>query len=273
MGWLTKLGKVTSNVVRGTVSAGRTVVGTQLDFGRSILRSPLAPTVAGAAFGIPVPPGGMSNGGAYASGIPDLGQAVPLYGQGGGFAGFAKGGAGGGFWGTMKDLGVNVLGNVITNPSQSSGYGTGYTPNYQQSSETDIGDGTAAGAIIKQAGRKGLFPALPDDINSLVALRNAGFTLRAADLLHVPRSPVKGFVVVHPWNDARYIGMRRDLAVRMGLFRPGKKPIISVKQSNALRNANGAIKALKNANKMAKKVANFNPGGRKALPPPSKKGR
>ncbi len=268
MGWLTNLTRTVSrtgsNMVRGTVGLARDAGGGYLNTSRMLLRNPALPGMVAAGFG-------ASGSGSSIPGL-DLGQAMPLYGQGGGFAGFAKAGAGGGLIGFGRDVlagaGGKVLGDVVGGWSDNTGGGYGTGGNVPATT-----GGTNADAIIQGAGKRGIFPALPDDINSLIALRNAGFTLRAADLLHVPRSPDRRFVVVRPWNDDRYIGMRRELAIKMGLFHPGKKPIISVSQSNALRKANSAIKALKRANSMAKKVANFNPGGRKALPAPTKKGR
>lgn len=134
--------------------------------------------------------------------------------------------------------------------------------------------GSAAATIIENRKGKG-YPALPRDMGSLTALRNAGLLLRNTDLIHTFRSPVKGFVAVRPWKDSptAIVGMERSLAIRMGLFTPGKKPLLSVRQTSALRTANTAIRALKRANKMAVKIANFTPGGRRALPAPPKKGK
>jgi len=239
-------GNLASDIGSGVSSASRGIGGSVFGLARNVVaQAPAAISAYRGGGGFPIPP----LGGGSPTGFEQVGS-------------MARGGGIGGLAGVAFDM----FGGVLTNVPTQGGYGGG-----QMQTVAATPQGTAAIGAISQLS-KGM-PMLPDDINSLIALRNAGFILRNADLINTPRSPNKNFVVVRPWNDLRTIGMRRDLAIKYGLFKPARKPLISVRQTSALRDANGAIKALKRANKVAKRIANFNPGGsRKALPPP-KKGR
>jgi len=65
-----------------------------------------------------------------------------------------------------------------------------------------------------------------------------------------------GFVKVKDPKGREY-AMARFLAIKMNLYHPARKPLISVKESNAIRHAGHAIKKLQSAEKMAKKIANW----------------
>ncbi len=255
--WRT-LSRMSSNVASdfgsGLSSVGRGVGGSVFGLARAAVAQAPAAIAAyrgSPTAGFPIPP--LGGGGL----VPIGGQAGYTPVGIGGFAGNVLGGA---------------AGTVLTD--WVGGFGGSAPAASRTVAAAPVAQGSAAATIISN--RKGkAYPRLPNDINSLVALRNAGLILRNADLIPAFRSPIKGYVAVRPWPEApsAVIGMERGLAIRMGLFNPASKPLISIAQTSALRKANGAINALKRANKMAVKIANFNPGRRKApaaLPPPRK---
>jgi hypothetical protein len=69
------------------------------------------------------------------------------------------------------------------------------------------------------------------------------------------RAP-KGYVIRYDEKGDPY-GIPRQLAKQYLGWKPAKKPLLSIRDTNAIRQAGRAIKKLQNAEKMAKKIANW----------------
>lgn len=93
----------------------------------------------------------------------------------------------------------------------------------------------------------GFGPDVPDYLKQ--------FSLDDSYLTVMYRAP-KGYVVLKD-ADGRPIPVNKIIAKQMGLWKPGKKPLLSIRDTNALRRASTAINKLKNATKKAKAIANF----------------
>jgi len=100
------------------------------------------------------------------------------------------------------------------------------------------------------AGDRGIFqndPNVPDWMKpAAIAKTNLKTFYRA------PR----GYVVMYDAVGDPY-GIPRDLARKYLGWKPAKKPLLSIRDTNAIRQAGRAIKKLQNAEKMAKKIANW----------------
>lgn len=130
-------------------------------------------------------------------------------------------------------------------------------------------------ALIPQGGASGKFgmpqlPAAPgmgersifrDDPNVVEALKP--FAIAQRNLKQFFRAP-RGFVVMRDSAGDAY-GIPKHLAKQWLGWKPAKKPLLSVRDTSALRRAGTAIKKLQNAEKMAKKIANWH-APRKAAP-------
>lgn len=128
-------------------------------------------------------------------------------------------------------------------------------------------------AISGSSGSTAGLPALPGGAGALMAspiapgsrslFRNdpnlpamlQGYAIPKAALKTYYRAP-KGFVVLKDQAGDPY-GMPKAIARQMHLWRPAKKPLLSVRDTSALRHAGRAIKKLQNAEKMARHIANW----------------
>lgn len=140
---------------------------------------------------------------------------------------------------------------------------------------TGGGGGGAGGA-----GSAGSLPALPgmgmmpttssiapgsrsifrNDPNVIEALKQ--FAIPKAALKAYYRAP-KGFIVKYDQVGDPY-GLPKNVAKAYHMWKPAKKPLLSVRDTNAIRHAGRAIKKLQHAEKMAKHIANWHSGPRKA---------
>lgn len=93
--------------------------------------------------------------------------------------------------------------------------------------------------------------------------RNDPNVIKALEAFAIPKSALKvcyrapkGFVVLHDQVGDAY-GLPKVVAQKMGLWKAAKKPLLSVRDTNAIRRAGTAIKKLQHAEKMAKHIANW----------------
>jgi hypothetical protein len=78
------------------------------------------------------------------------------------------------------------------------------------------------------------------------------------------RAP-KGYVIRRDEKGDPY-GIPKSLAKQYLGWKPAKKPLLSIRDTNAIRQAGRAIKKLQGAEKMAKKIANWkSPSPRKNI--------
>lgn len=155
----------------------------------------------------------------------------------------------------------------------------------------------AVGQALIPQGAKGGLPALPgmpgaggfpgmagpgersifrDDPNVVEALKPWAISVRGLRTYY--RAP-KGYVVMHDQIGDAY-GIPKALAKTYLGWKPAKKPLLSIRDTSALKRAGVAIKKLQNAEKMAKKIANWKTPTRRMdrptviqLPGPTKVGR
>lgn len=90
-------------------------------------------------------------------------------------------------------------------------------------------------------------PNLPDMLKP--------YAISMANLKHYYRAP-KGFVIRHDAKGDAY-GIPKKLARAYLGWKPAKKPLLSIRDTNAIRHAGTAIKKLQKAEKMAKHIANW----------------
>lgn len=83
------------------------------------------------------------------------------------------------------------------------------------------------------------------------------FALDDSALRTYYRAP-KGYVVVRDENGRPY-PLRKDVARRIGWWRPSAQPPMSVTEWQSLKRSNKVVRTLKKMNSMAKRVANFDP--------------
>lgn len=115
-----------------------------------------------------------------------------------------------------------------------------------------------------------------DDPNVVEALKP--FAIATRNLKQYYRAP-KGFVVMKDAAGDAY-GIPREIAKKYLGWKPAKKPLLSIRDTNAIKRAGTAIKKLQNAEKMAKRIANWKSPARRhdrptviQLPGPTKVGR
>jgi len=108
-----------------------------------------------------------------------------------------------------------------------------------------------AGALMNPLmGQRSIFR---NDPNVVEALKPYAISMH--NLKQYYRAP-KGFVVMRDQVGDAY-GIPKNLAKTYLGWKPAKKPLLSVRDTNAIRHAGVAIKKLQNAEKMAKKIANW----------------
>jgi len=108
----------------------------------------------------------------------------------------------------------------------------------------------AAGAVSPYAGQRGIFsndPNVPDWMKPAA--------ISKGNLRVFYRAP-KGYVIRRDAAGDPY-GVPKQMAKQYLGWKPAKKPLLSVRDTNAIRQAGRAIKKLQNAEKMAKKIANW----------------
>jgi len=126
--------------------------------------------------------------------------------------------------------------------------------------------GSMGGGFPGQAG-PGDRSIFRNDPNVIAALKPYAIPMRG--LRGYYRAP-RGYVVVKD-EVGDPMGIPKFLAKQFKLWKPAKKPLLSIRDTSAIRRAGSAIKKLQNAEKMAKKIANWKSPRRAALPP--KKGK
>lgn len=120
-------------------------------------------------------------------------------------------------------------------------------------------NGPGGGVYNAAAGNRGILrndANVPDWLKPMV--------ISKGDLRMYARAP-KGYVIMHDEKGDPY-GMPRDLAIKMKMWRPAKKPLLSIRDTNAIRHAGTVINKLKKFNKNVQKIANFHAGPRRIAP-------
>lgn len=102
-----------------------------------------------------------------------------------------------------------------------------------------------------------------DDPNVVEALKP--FAISTRNLKQFFRAP-KGFVIMRDAVGDAY-GIPKKIAQQYLGWKPAKKPLLSIRDTSALRRAGTAIKKLQNAEKMARKIANWHAPRRSAPRP------
>jgi hypothetical protein len=109
-----------------------------------------------------------------------------------------------------------------------------------------------SGGFAGQAG-PGDRSILRNDPNVVEALKAHAIPMRG--LRSYYRAP-KGYVVVRD-NVGDPMGIPKFMAKQYFGWKPAKKPLLSIRDTSALKRAGTAIKKLQNAEKMARKIANW----------------
>jgi len=114
--------------------------------------------------------------------------------------------------------------------------------------------GGAGNALIPSSPLAGNRTIFGNDPNTIAALKPVAIS--KGNLRMYYRAPVKGYVVV---KDEVGDPMAIPKAYAKAYFgwKPAKKPLLSVRDTNAIRQAGRAIKKLQHAEKMAKSIANW----------------
>lgn len=128
---------------------------------------------------------------------------------------------------------------------------------------TTSGGGIMEAATVQQAvtGKRGTGSMPPLTMEMIQQLQAAGLMIGFKDLRVTHRSPIKGFVVVHPRDpqsgQVATFALRKDIARKWGLWSAQTKPPITGGDINAIRKANSVVKKLRKLNSEVKSVANF----------------
>jgi len=135
----------------------------------------------------------------------------------------------------------------------------------------------SAGSLLIPQGGRGLpaMPGLPaapgmgersifrDDPNVVEALKP--FAIAQRNLKQYFRAP-RGFVIMKDEVGDPY-GIPKHLAKQYLGWKPAKKPLLSIRDTSALKRAGTAIKKLQNAEKMARRIANWKTPQRRSQAP------
>lgn len=113
--------------------------------------------------------------------------------------------------------------------------------------------GGFAGGLSPYAGKTGIFQNDPN-VKGRPDIEAAAIS--KANLRVCYRSPQRGYVVVKDSNGDP-MAIPKAMAKQYYGWRPAKKPLLSIRDTNAIRRAGTAIKKLQRAEKMAKKIANW----------------
>jgi len=109
------------------------------------------------------------------------------------------------------------------------------------------------GGLSPYAGQTGIFQNDPN-VKGRPDIQAAAIS--KANLKVCYRSPSKGYVVVRDSNGDP-MAIPKAMAKAYYGWKPAKKPLLSIRDTNAIRRAGVAIKKLQKAEKMAKKIANW----------------
>jgi len=109
------------------------------------------------------------------------------------------------------------------------------------------------GGLSPYAGQTGVFQNDPN-VKGRPDIQAAAIS--KANLKVCYRSPSKGYVVVRDTNGDP-MAIPKAMAKAYYGWKPAKKPLLSIRDTNAIRRAGTAIKKLQRAEKMAKKIANW----------------
>lgn len=112
--------------------------------------------------------------------------------------------------------------------------------------------------VAPMAGNRGIFrndANVPDNIKPYV--------ISKGDLRQYYRAP-KGYVIM---KDAKGdpMGVPKYIAKMYG-WKPAKKPLLSIRDTNAIRHSGAVINKLKKFNKTVEKIANFHSSPRRGAP-------
>jgi len=113
------------------------------------------------------------------------------------------------------------------------------------------GPGGGFAGVSPYAGNRGILrndANVPDWLKPMV--------ISKGDLRMFARAP-RGYVIMHDEKGDPY-GMPRALAIQMKMWKPAKKPLLSIRDTSAINRANHVIKKLKTFNKKVQHIANFN---------------
>jgi len=114
--------------------------------------------------------------------------------------------------------------------------------------------------VSQYAGQTGIFQNDPN-VKGRKDIEAAAIS--KANLKVCYRSPQRGYVVVRDDNGDP-MAIPKAMAKQYYGWRPAKKPLLSIRDTNAIRRAGTAIKKLQRAEKMAKKIANWHSPHRSA---------
>jgi len=127
-----------------------------------------------------------------------------------------------------------------------------------------LGGGGSGGGLPALPGMPGMMQtAMPvtagdrsifrNDPNTIAMIKP--YAIAKYNLKECYRAP-KGFVVVKD-EKGDPMGVPKFIAKQFFGWKPAKKPLLSIRDTNAIRHAGRAIKKLQNAERMAKKIANW----------------
>jgi len=123
-----------------------------------------------------------------------------------------------------------------------------------------LGSMPMGGGFAPNAGNTGIFQNDPN-VKGRKDIEAAAIS--KANLKVCYRSPARGYVVVRDDNGDP-MAIPKAMAKAYYGWRPAKKPLLSIRDTNAIRRAGTAIKKLQRAEKMAKKIANWHTPHRSA---------
>jgi len=143
--------------------------------------------------------------------------------------------------------------------TQGGGGGGGLPPSpFGPAGSMNGPGGGFAGFSGGMVGKRTVFgndPNVPDNLKSQV--------ISKGNLRTYYRAP-KGFVVMKD-SVGDPMGVPKYIAKMYG-WKPAKKPLLSIRDTNAIRHSGAVIKKLKTFNKTVEKIANFHAGARRSAP-------
>lgn len=162
------------------------------------------------------------------------------------------------------DVGLN-LASVTSGGSRSPGLPQ--LPAFPSSARASspamsFGAPVPAAFATQAAARTGIAPP-PLTIDLINQMKAAGLLTGNAELLNYKRSPRKDQVVVN-WPGGGVVALNKRLARAWGMWKPAKKPPISVGEMSAVNKANSVVKKFTKLERSLKKVANFRAGKAKS---------
>lgn len=149
-------------------------------------------------------------------------------------------------WDLFKEGAGAILGGIFGGDDDSGDATPGITGPVESQGAPPPAPGTTGGfGIPRGPDGKWQFPwndpAIPDYAKP--------WSIDDSHLRTQYRAP-KGYVVVRD-KDGQPFGILRKAAIQLGLWKPAKKPPISVREWNALKMSHRVVKKMKRVNKMA----------------------